>query len=275
MEVLDKAVSSTWEEVSKAVTELGEADLEKKRHLFEKLMKKRSELYINIAEVNSDLKLQSLRIEKFERKCLSFKDKRSSSQGKAKNSKNINEISDLLEKGKDQTLKKKTYLMSLQKKLRRIDRKIMKMKSSTVEELRLAKLNKKLLRRVRDLEKSAQSEILHPQQEEPGQTPLTDSTNCPFETPFHGLIEFLSNFISSKASSIECPVCYSVPSPPIYRCPNSHIICSTCLPRVSSKCPTCRTRSGRLGPKQIHRHAEGSWKELDMIKTKVKEIHPL
>ena len=79
---------------------------------------------------------------------------------------------------------------------------------------------------------------------------LNDSTSsngnteidCPVEVPFRSLVQVLSSYISSKESTLECPVCYSVPSLPIYRCPNNHIICKICLPRLSKKCPTCRTR---------------------------------
>ena len=249
MDVFDKAVNSSWEDITNAATDLLEVDLVKKKKLFEKLLKKRSELFINVADVNADLQLQSLRIEKYERKLLSFKEKGVSSQSKggkkakmAKSTKKRDEISDLLEKEKEQALKKNTYLTGLQKKLERIDRKVIKLKSSTVEELKLAKVNKKLGRQVRDLENSVQSQSSDQQPPEPEKNSVTASTICPFEAPFHSLIEFLSNFISFKASSLECPVCYNVPSPPIYRCPNSHIICSSCLPRLSSKCPTCRTR---------------------------------
>merc|ERR1719228_938954 len=100
----------------------------------------------------------------------------------------------------------------------------------------------------------------------------TVSTNNSDNEPLHSLVELLSSFISSKESSLECPVCYTVPAPPIFSCPNSHIICKSCLPRVGSRCPTCRTRSGRLGPRQTHRQAEASWHELTMLKNGMKQV---
>eukprot|EP00092_Neocalanus_flemingeri_P081829 GFUD01102296.1.p1 GENE.GFUD01102296.1~~GFUD01102296.1.p1 ORF type:complete len:116 (+),score=29.01 GFUD01102296.1:42-350(+) len=86
------------------------------------------------------------------------------------------------------------------------------------------------------------------------------------------MIEFLENYISSKESSLECPVCFTVSSPPIYKCPREHIICSSCQPRLGNKCPTCRTRSGRFIGKQVYRQAEESWKELELFRSKISSI---
>ena len=40
-------------------------------------------------------------------------------------------------------------------------------------------------------------------------------------------------------AELECPICFELSRPPIYQCPEGHIICNTCRPRVS-KCPVCR-----------------------------------
>ncbi|XP_023336598.1 receptor-interacting serine/threonine-protein kinase 4 isoform X2 [Eurytemora carolleeae] len=40
-------------------------------------------------------------------------------------------------------------------------------------------------------------------------------------------------------SEIECPICFELSRPPIFQCPEGHIICSECRPRVS-RCPVCR-----------------------------------
>ena len=57
----------------------------------------------------------------------------------------------------------------------------------------------------------------------------------------------LSQMLSSSISTeelreyFECPVCYVVPRPatPIFACPQGHMICSLCRPRLNS-CPICR-----------------------------------
>nr|GEW99952.1 E3 ubiquitin-protein ligase SINAT2 [Tanacetum cinerariifolium] len=39
---------------------------------------------------------------------------------------------------------------------------------------------------------------------------------------------------------LECPVCTTIMSPPIYQCPNGHTLCSICKFQVKSCCPICR-----------------------------------
>ena len=39
-----------------------------------------------------------------------------------------------------------------------------------------------------------------------------------------------------------CPICLSIPLPPIWQCKDGHLICSTCLPKLQKQeCPTCKT----------------------------------
>ena len=40
-------------------------------------------------------------------------------------------------------------------------------------------------------------------------------------------------------SELECPICWELSRPPVYQCPEGHIICHKCRPRVS-RCPVCR-----------------------------------
>ena len=43
---------------------------------------------------------------------------------------------------------------------------------------------------------------------------------------------------------IECPVCFeSIGSTPIYQCPNGHVACKECFPKLS-ECPSCREPLG-------------------------------
>ena len=82
--------------------------------------------------------------------------------------------------------------------------------------------------------------------------------------------EFLIDTISKKESWLECPVCYQISSPPIYKCFKEHLICSNCLPRMNNKCPTCR--SGFARTDRIFRLAEENWRELQSMKTKLEEM---
>ena len=40
-------------------------------------------------------------------------------------------------------------------------------------------------------------------------------------------------------AELECPICFELSRPPVYQCPEGHIICHNCRPRVS-RCPVCR-----------------------------------
>ena len=40
-------------------------------------------------------------------------------------------------------------------------------------------------------------------------------------------------------SELECPICFELSRPPVFQCPEGHIICHNCRPKVS-KCPVCR-----------------------------------
>ena len=40
-------------------------------------------------------------------------------------------------------------------------------------------------------------------------------------------------------SELECPICFELSRPPVYQCPEGHIICGNCRPRVT-RCPVCR-----------------------------------
>lgn len=81
--------------------------------------------------------------------------------------------------------------------------------------------------------------------------------------------ELLNATISKKESLLECPVCYQVSSPPIYKCTKEHLICSKCLPKMKNKCPTCR--SGFARDVSIFRLAEENWTELQILKSKLEE----
>lgn len=48
---------------------------------------------------------------------------------------------------------------------------------------------------------------------------------------------------SSLDNVLDCPVCSALVMPPIYQCPNGHLLCSSCREKVTD-CPTCRAPMG-------------------------------
>jgi len=53
------------------------------------------------------------------------------------------------------------------------------------------------------------------------------------------LIDYVTNTIDYLRNRLECPVCLYTMEPPIYQCPEGHLICTTCKPKLK-KCPECR-----------------------------------
>ena len=47
-----------------------------------------------------------------------------------------------------------------------------------------------------------------------------------------GHIEEIDRQIEAKEKELECPICFDVASPPIFRCDELHIICFDCRPKV-------------------------------------------
>eukprot|EP00092_Neocalanus_flemingeri_P019072 GFUD01020661.1.p1 GENE.GFUD01020661.1~~GFUD01020661.1.p1 ORF type:complete len:344 (+),score=90.13 GFUD01020661.1:96-1034(+) len=78
----------------------------------------------------------------------------------------------------------------------------------------------------------------------------------------------LKQSISAKEALLECTVCYQTASPPIYKCPMEHLICSGCMRRVKSKCSTWRAElfSEHV---TVCRLAEQIWEELQKLKESV------
>jgi len=85
------------------------------------------------------------------------------------------------------------------------------------------------------------------------------------------LISLLDNQIREKLDALECPVCLSPASTPIYACPESHIICSNCLPRLA-QCGVCRVdlRSIQAGQSLVKRHRYAERMEEEVVKLREK-----
>merc|ERR1712025_1182484 len=80
------------------------------------------------------------------------------------------------------------------------------------------------------------------------------------------LKEILMEAIAQEVD-LQCPVCYLVSPPPLYKCTREHLICSKCFARVHNKCPTCR--SGYSRDDKIFRLAEQNWRDLQKLKSKL------
>ena len=52
------------------------------------------------------------------------------------------------------------------------------------------------------------------------------------ESPNLQLLHYIDNKIETKEKELECPVCLEVASVPIFMCDESHLICSSCRPKV-------------------------------------------
>jgi len=105
--------------------------------------------------------------------------------------------------------------------------------------------------------------------------PDTSSANQvtpPKENHQHGndrIIDFLKSSIASKEKDLECPVCFETSTIPIFCCSETHLICSSCRPKLQI-CPECRTRYEDV-PKR-HRFAEKIAEEVGEL---MKELEVL
>ena len=89
---------------------------------------------------------------------------------------------------------------------------------------------------------------------------------------FDNLKEVLNGVISCSKSKLTCPGCQEMSSPPIYKCPAEHLICSSCYTgRVKTRCPECRLQLDMTGQSSRFRTAEVTWKELKEIEDKLNQ----
>ena len=94
----------------------------------------------------------------------------------------------------------KCVMEKCNKKLKKLGKKLNKMKSSSLEELRVLKMNKKLKKDLKALESSSRCltrsslETL----EDASVNCETAKIVCPVEVPFRNLLEVLSSYISNK-----------------------------------------------------------------------------
>jgi hypothetical protein len=58
-------------------------------------------------------------------------------------------------------------------------------------------------------------------------------------------------FVKSIKSSLECPVCMSIPRDAIFQCNNGHLLCKDCNEKLDV-CPTCRDELPTPGEQTIN-----------------------
>ena len=234
-----------WEDITRSSMEHLEADLAKKKVKFDKCVRKRNNLVSKLSSVRLELEQQSGIIEMkklkltskgklIEAKELKIKKKIVKLEASVKER---NKLSEVLEMEVKAAGENKKQALFIEKKLNKVEKKISKLKLIGGEETKLANKCKKLEVKLKMLES-----LPPPPAEVVNLTSASEKKISSLEATLTNMLMFLRECISLKESSLECPVCYTVTSPPINCCPMGHIICSSCLPRVSRKCPSCRTR---------------------------------
>merc|ERR1719462_171563 len=83
------------------------------------------------------------------------------------------------------------------------------------------------------------------------------------------MVEFLKQAVEKKEEDLKCPICLETAKSPIFMCPDSHIICSECAPKVQT-CPQCRVELPT--PLKRHRFAEKIAMDLDDQLQKLVEL---
>ena len=81
------------------------------------------------------------------------------------------------------------------------------------------------------------------------------------------LLALIEGQISEMEEELECPVCFEVSySAPIFKCPEDHLMCRSCRPRLSV-CPLCRAQLGHKY--QRFRGAERLAERLQALRTEL------
>ena len=85
------------------------------------------------------------------------------------------------------------------------------------------------------------------------------------------MIDFLRQAVAKKKEDLLCPVCLETAQIPIFTCPDSHIICSACVPKLKvQECPQCRVDLPT--PLKRHRFAEMTAAELEELVQKMRNL---
>ena len=102
------------------------------------------------------------------------------------------------------------------------------------------------------------------------------SPRQPTASPNREMVEFLREAISKKEDDLVCPVCLEPAKVPIFSCPDSHIICSTCVPKLTSQeCPQCRRRVKLPDTLRRDRFAEKTAREYEELLKRLAKLTAL
>ena len=100
---------------------------------------------------------------------------------------------------------------------------------------------------------------------------VSDPPRPPSTSADGEMIEFLNQSISEREEDLLCPVCLEVAQTPIFTCPDSHIICSACVPKLKAQeCPQCRVTLPN--PLKRHRFAEKTAADLEKLVQKMAKL---
>ena len=83
------------------------------------------------------------------------------------------------------------------------------------------------------------------------------------------MVNFIRKQIKEREASLECPVCFETASAPIFACPEMHLICSSCCPKLK-ECPECREKY--QNPPRRHRFREETAAELEKLKNELQQL---
>jgi len=239
------------EKLSKVVEENAKGEFLAKKKLYQKLLKDKENAENLLKANNQDLALESSRLQKHELDIQIWKDSiYNTSQKIGFLDKDINEVEDKLQK-----LKSRRLELSLDKR---------SFEGIVLEKSARLRALQQQIKHSKDGIKAAQQNVESIQIQiddvfKKKSAPVDDSDQS---DPF---ISHLDKQIAQKKEELECPVCFSVCKPPILRCPEFHLVCSECWPRMSV-CGECRAPyEGRMR----HRYAERTHKEMeDLVQTR-------
>jgi len=94
--------------------------------------------------------------------------------------------------------------------------------------------------------------------------------NVNLKTP-SGLDQFLADCISDKEKQLRCLVCTKMSSPPIYKCPAEHLLCSSCYSQVKTRCPTCGIWMDKIGMLSRFKTAEIAWEDWKKMNNRLND----
>ena len=246
--------SVDWSKVANIAKSKVDQEIEEKKRKYEALLKKKSKVAAKTDDVKAEIKHSLAVTEEAVRKVLTTENKIKADE------QFIEKLNDELKKANEAIQDRKRVKWNITRQIDEETRKRMVKR----EELCGLRVKKEKLE-----EEMEETSLVASDRLQKGNDELV-KVNTENTEKDQAMREFLNETIVEKESWLECPVCFYIAFPPIYKCTKEHLICSKCFPRVNSKCPTCRT--GFAKNDSIFRLAEENWRELQKMKDKMKEF---